>query len=70
MTSFKRALTILSFGFFVALNALTPVWLQQPISEGGVYGFTVAENAACKCQTVALLYPAMLTRRQSPSSTG
>ncbi|KAK6073398.1 MFS-type transporter [Seiridium cupressi] len=36
----------ISFDFYVALNALTPVWLQTPIAHGGVYGFTVAQNAA------------------------
>lgn len=35
----------ISFGFYVALNALTPVWLQKPLKFGG-YGFTVTENAA------------------------
>ncbi|KAH8201056.1 hypothetical protein TruAng_004752 [Truncatella angustata] len=35
----------ITFGFWVALNALTPVWLQQPAKIGG-YGFTVLENAA------------------------
>ncbi|KIN08786.1 hypothetical protein OIDMADRAFT_175505 [Oidiodendron maius Zn] len=34
----------ISFGFYVALNALTPVWLQKPVKVGG-YGFTVTENA-------------------------
>ncbi len=38
----------ISFAFYVALNALTPVWLQTPVKAGGVYGFTVAQNAACK----------------------
>lgn len=38
----------ISFGFYVALNALTPVWLQKPKQFGGIYGFTVGENAACK----------------------
>jgi hypothetical protein len=37
----------ISFGFYVALNALTPVWLQKPVKVGG-YGFTVTENATCK----------------------
>lgn len=35
----------ISFGFYVALNALTPVWLQTPLQHGGVYGFTVTQNA-------------------------
>jgi len=37
----------ISFGFYVALNALTPVWLQKPKKHGG-YGFTITENACCK----------------------
>ncbi len=39
---------MVSFGFYVALSAFTPVWLQLPVDQGGVYGFTVAENAACE----------------------
>jgi len=39
---------MISFGFYVALNALTPVWLQLPIKAGGIYGFNVTQNAACK----------------------
>ncbi|KAH8687617.1 major facilitator superfamily domain-containing protein [Tricladium varicosporioides] len=35
----------ISFGFYVALNALTPVWLQKPVKAGG-YGFTITDNAA------------------------
>ncbi|KAH8651305.1 major facilitator superfamily domain-containing protein [Xylariales sp. PMI_506] len=34
-----------TFGFWVALNALTPVWLQKPVIAGG-YGFSVLDNAA------------------------
>lgn len=37
----------ISFGFWVALNALTPIWLQLPVKAGG-YGFSVLDNAACK----------------------
>ncbi|KAK0641776.1 major facilitator superfamily domain-containing protein [Cercophora newfieldiana] len=37
---------MISFGFYVALNALTPVWLQRPIQAGGIYGFDVTQNAA------------------------
>lgn len=37
--------TLISFGFYVGVNALTPVWLQKPLSEGG-YGFTLKQNAA------------------------
>jgi hypothetical protein len=38
---------MISFAFYVALNALTPVWLQKPIKAGG-YGFTVYQNSACE----------------------
>jgi hypothetical protein len=38
----------ISFGFYVALNALTPVWLQLPIKAGGLYGFSVTDNANCE----------------------
>ncbi|KAH8898683.1 MFS general substrate transporter [Thozetella sp. PMI_491] len=34
----------ISFGFFIGLNSLIPLWLQNPVSKGG-YGFTVLENA-------------------------
>ncbi|KAK4448432.1 MFS general substrate transporter [Podospora aff. communis PSN243] len=37
---------MISFGFYVALNALTPVWLQLPVKAGGIYGFDVTQNAA------------------------
>lgn len=37
--------TLISFGFYVGVNALTPVWLQKPVSAGG-YGFSLAQNAA------------------------
>jgi hypothetical protein len=37
----------ISFGFFIGLNTLIPVWLQLPVAKGG-YGFTVIENAGCK----------------------
>lgn len=40
--------TLFSFGFSVAMNSLTPVWLQKPVAEGG-YGFTTIQNALCKC---------------------
>lgn len=35
------------FGFSVAMNSLTPVWLQKPVEAGG-YGFTPIQNALCK----------------------
>lgn len=37
----------ISFGFWVALNALMPVWLQKPVKAGG-FGFSILDNAACK----------------------
>jgi hypothetical protein len=37
--------TLISFGFYVGVNALTPVWLQKPVTAGG-YGFTLEQNAA------------------------
>ncbi|KAF7717735.1 MFS-type transporter [Penicillium ucsense] len=37
--------TLISFGFYVGVNALTPVWLQKPVAAGG-YGFTLKQNAA------------------------
>ncbi|KAK3324955.1 major facilitator superfamily domain-containing protein [Apodospora peruviana] len=36
----------ISFGFYVALNALTPVWLQLPVKAGGIYGWDVTQNAS------------------------
>lgn len=41
---FVTGFDTISFGFYVALNALTPVWLQRPVDLGG-YGFTVSQNA-------------------------
>ncbi|KAM0514987.1 hypothetical protein ACHAPE_006309 [Trichoderma viride] len=36
--------TLFSFGFSVAMNSLTPVWLQKPVEARG-YGFTPIQNA-------------------------
>ncbi len=36
----------ISFGFYVALNALTPIWLQTPKKAGGLYGFSIVDNAS------------------------
>ncbi|KAJ6779709.1 hypothetical protein PWT90_09422 [Aphanocladium album] len=54
LTPFKIALTpvtillsiftLFNFGFFVAMNAITPAWLQRPEKVGG-YGFTPFQNA-------------------------
>ncbi len=38
---------LISFGFYVAMNAITPVWLQKPEKIKG-YGFTSYQNALCK----------------------
>jgi len=38
--------TLVSFGFYIAMNAITPVFLQKPIKIGG-YGFTTYQNACC-----------------------
>lgn len=46
--------TLVNFGFYIAMNALTPVWLQKPAKVGG-YGFTSQQNAYCKLFHV--LYP-------------
>ncbi|OCL10283.1 MFS general substrate transporter [Glonium stellatum] len=35
---------LVSFGFYIAFNSLTPIWLQKPKRLGG-YGFTVEDNA-------------------------
>ncbi|KAJ5934459.1 Major facilitator superfamily domain general substrate transporter [Penicillium verhagenii] len=45
VTIIMGVFTLISFGFYVGVNALTPVWLQKPVSEGG-YGFTLKQNAA------------------------
>lgn len=39
--------TLLNFGFYVAMNSVTPVWFQKPVAIGG-YGFTPFQNALCK----------------------
>ncbi|KAN0108687.1 MFS multidrug transporter-like protein [Hyaloscypha variabilis] len=44
VTIFLGCFTLVSFGFFVAMNAITPVWLQKPVKIGG-YGFTSRQNA-------------------------
>lgn len=37
-----------SFGWFVTINTLLTIFLQEPEKKGG-YGFTPQQNAACKC---------------------
>lgn len=39
--------TLITFGFYIAMNALTPVFLQKPVKIGG-YGFDTFQNACCK----------------------
>ena len=43
--------TLISFGFYVGINTLLPVWLQRPEVEDG-YGFTLKQSAACKYLTL------------------
>jgi MFS family permease len=38
---------LFNFGFYVAMNSITPVWLQKPVKAGG-YGFTLRETALCE----------------------
>lgn len=42
--------TLFNFGFYVAMNSITPTWLQKPVKLGG-YGFTPYQNALCKSRT-------------------
>jgi hypothetical protein len=48
--------TLISFGFYIAMNALTPVFLQKPVKIGG-YGFTTIENANCKLYISPIFLP-------------
>lgn len=45
VTLLMGSFTLISFGFYVGVNALVPVWLQKPPSEYG-YGFNLRQNAA------------------------
>ncbi|KAJ5987830.1 Major facilitator superfamily domain general substrate transporter [Penicillium waksmanii] len=48
--------TLISFGFYVGVNALTPVWLQKPVAAGG-YGFTLKQNAAFTfCHWIGIIF--------------
>lgn len=47
--------TLISFGFYVGVNALVPVWVQKPPSQHG-YGFTLKQNAAFTfCHWIGIL---------------
>jgi hypothetical protein len=39
--------TLVNFGFYVAMNSISPVFLQKPVIAGG-YGFNTMQNAECK----------------------
>jgi hypothetical protein len=39
--------TLVNFGFYVAMNSISPVFLQKPVSAGG-YDFNTMQNAECK----------------------
>ncbi|OJJ47980.1 hypothetical protein ASPZODRAFT_115343 [Penicilliopsis zonata CBS 506.65] len=45
VTIIMGTFTLISFGFYVGMNALVPVWLQRSVAEGG-YGFSLKQNAA------------------------
>ncbi|OQE01193.1 hypothetical protein PENVUL_c044G03877 [Penicillium vulpinum] len=56
VTVIMGVFTLISFGFYVGVNALTPVWLQKPISEGG-YGFSLEQNAAFTfCHWIGIIF--------------
>lgn len=59
----------ISFGFWVALNALMPVWLQKPVKAGG-YGVSVLDNAACKHYPPPPPSSSFADVEQSPPFTG
>jgi hypothetical protein len=39
--------TLVNFGFYVAMNSISPVFLQKPLIACG-YGFNTMQNAECK----------------------
>jgi sensor domain CHASE-containing protein len=39
--------TLVNFGFYIAMNSISPVFLQKPLSSGG-YGFNAMQNAECE----------------------
>ncbi|PYH40710.1 polyamine transporter [Aspergillus saccharolyticus JOP 1030-1] len=77
VTLIMGTFTLISFGFYVGMNALVPVWLQRSPAEGG-YGFTLRQNAAFTfCHWIGILLvqlgghhyndrlPLLLARRRS-----
>jgi hypothetical protein len=48
----------LQFGMFIGMNAITPVWLQKPVAQGG-YSFTPMQNAYCKSLVARLTRDAL-----------
>lgn len=67
VTIFLSIFTLFNFGFFVAMNAITPAWLQRPEKVGG-YGFTPFQNALCK--SIARPYTGDTNTPKSNSFTG
>ena len=59
---------LINFGWFVMINTLLAVFLENPIDEGG-YAFTPQQNAACKSSIDPSCDPC-LTNIQSPSRCG
>lgn len=51
VTLILSVFTLITFGFYIAMNALTPVFLQKPAKVGG-YGFDTFQNACCKCSSL------------------
>ena len=47
MTLVLSVYTLVNFGFYVAMNSISPVFLQKPVIAGG-YGFNTMQNAECK----------------------
>lgn len=45
---------MINFGWFVTINTLLTVFLENPVTEGG-YGFTPQQNAACTFTIVLFL---------------
>ncbi|RDW80542.1 hypothetical protein BP5796_05240 [Coleophoma crateriformis] len=67
VTFFLALFCLFNFGFYVAMNSITPVWLQKPEKAGG-YGFTSFENACFQLFhwagiAVALLYGQLISDR-------